>query len=247
MEKKNTLLLTVIAVATLLVAVVGATFAYFGSFTPTVDEKAAVNVQTGTVQASTFITTGGTLSLNVPGSAMTKGQEGDLAESVGTKNGSANLVVKLNYPDTATQMTCTYDIMFEYDIAANNNETGAAIYGFDTTPVSDGTEGKEFTYTLTPSTGITVEGAYVSSESQAKSFSIFSSAKKGNPVVVAKGSITATGTTEGKAVTQNLLADVKFYNFPTIDQSALAGKTFSGSFYVDQSTLKCSTAAKSGS
>ena len=32
MEKKNTLLLTVIAVATLLVAVVGATFAYFGSF-----------------------------------------------------------------------------------------------------------------------------------------------------------------------------------------------------------------------
>ena len=31
MEKRNTLLLTVIAVATLLVAVVGATFAYFAS------------------------------------------------------------------------------------------------------------------------------------------------------------------------------------------------------------------------
>lgn len=31
MEKKNTLLLTVIAIATLLVAVVGATFAYFAT------------------------------------------------------------------------------------------------------------------------------------------------------------------------------------------------------------------------
>ena len=72
MEKKNTLLLTVIAVATLLVAVVGATFAYFGSFTATVNDKANVSVTTGNVQASTFITTGGALSLNVPCSVITK-------------------------------------------------------------------------------------------------------------------------------------------------------------------------------
>ena len=43
MEKKNTLLLTVIAVATLLVAVVGATFAYFGSFTANANANAAIN------------------------------------------------------------------------------------------------------------------------------------------------------------------------------------------------------------
>ena len=54
MEKKNTLLLTVIAVATLLVAVVGATFAYFGSFNTTVENKAAVNVTTGASKSSAF-------------------------------------------------------------------------------------------------------------------------------------------------------------------------------------------------
>ena len=239
MEKKNTLLLTVIAVATLLVAVVGATFAYFGSFQATVNDKAAVNVHTGTVEASTFITTGGTLSLNVPGSDMIKGTGVATEVGIGNKTGSANLVVKLNYPDTATQMTCTYDIMFEYD-------SGSAVYGDSTTPVTANTENKEFTYTLTPSTGITVESTY-DTTSEAKSFSLFSSAVNRSPVLVAKGSITATGTTEGTAVTQNLLADVKFYNFPTIDQSTLADKDFKGSFYVKEDSVNCSTAAVSGS
>ena len=237
MEKKNTLLLTVIAVATLLVAVVGATFAYFGSFTATVNDKAAVNVTTGTVAASTFITTGGELILDVPGSDMIKGTGG--ATEVGNKTGSANLVVKLNYPDTTTQMTCTYDIMFEYDSAT----TG--IYGAGETPVTANTENKEFTYTLTPSEGITVEGAYAATAE--KDFSIFSTATTGSAKKVASGTITATGTNPESAVTQNLLADVKFYNFPTIDQSALAGKTFKGSFYVKEDSVKCSTAAKSGS
>lgn len=239
MEKKNTLLLTVIAVATLLVAVVGATFAYFGSFQATVDGKAAVNVTTGNVQASTFITTGGTLSLNVPGSDMIRGTGGATEVGSGNKTGNANLVVKLNYPDTATQMTCTYDIMFEYD-------KDSAIYGVEPTPVTADITGNEFSYKLTPSEGITVEGAYVATSE--KAFSVFSTAVNGSAKLVAKGSITATGTTkETGPVTQSLSADVKFYNFPTIDQSALAGKTFSGSFYVKQDSVKCSTAAKSGS
>ena len=46
MEKKNSLFLTIVAVAVLLAAVVGATFAYFGSFTTTVTNRAAVNVTT---------------------------------------------------------------------------------------------------------------------------------------------------------------------------------------------------------
>lgn len=247
MEKKNTLLLTVIAVATLLVAVVGATFAYFGSFQATVNDKAAVNVHTGTVEASTFITTGGTLSLNVPGNVMIKG-ENPAAVPVGTKTDSANLVVKLNYPDKATQMTCTYDVYFAYD-------ESSPVYGIAPTPVTNGTESKEFTYTLTPSEGITVESTYATT-SGAKSFSLFAPVPTEQeptpaavPVKVAHGSITATGTTTSPdtAATQNLLADVNFYNFPTIDQSALASKDFKGSFYVKEDSVKCSTAAVSGS
>ena len=45
MDKKNTLLLTVIAIATLLVAVVGATFAYFSAQTGT-EKRADINVTT---------------------------------------------------------------------------------------------------------------------------------------------------------------------------------------------------------
>ena len=61
MDKKNTMLLTVIAVATLLVAVVGATFAYFsvtvgGSSTTTpvtggTDKLATLTYKTGTANA----------------------------------------------------------------------------------------------------------------------------------------------------------------------------------------------------
>lgn len=53
MDKKNTLLLTVIAVATLLVAVVGATFAYFTAQGGAAADT-AVNVTTGTADSSSF-------------------------------------------------------------------------------------------------------------------------------------------------------------------------------------------------
>ena len=60
MEKKNMVLLTVIAVATLLVAVVGATFAYFtasitNNYTGT-EENGKTNVQAGSVAGTTVVT-----------------------------------------------------------------------------------------------------------------------------------------------------------------------------------------------
>ena len=55
MDKKNTLLLTVIAIATLLVAVVGATFAYFSAQTGE-GQNANINVKTSTTDTLTFDT-----------------------------------------------------------------------------------------------------------------------------------------------------------------------------------------------
>ena len=52
-NKKNTILLTVIAVATLLVAVVGATFAYFSAAGGT-GTTGNVTVSTGTAASSEF-------------------------------------------------------------------------------------------------------------------------------------------------------------------------------------------------
>ena len=225
MEKKNTLLLTVIAVATLLVAVVGATFAYFGSFTTTVDSRAGVNVTTGASKSSQFVTTAASLKLNVAGSEMLKGT-GD-ASSVGTLDGdNATLTVTLTADDPNTTTTCTYDIYFNYSSTAK--------YGAGETPVTEGTNNKEFTYTLAPSEGITVDEAYVATVET--DFSVFKDVTDGK---VASGSISAKNT----STVQTLTANVKFYNFPTIDQSKLAEKTFAGEFYVKADTVVCGTEA----
>ena len=225
MEKKNTLLLTVIAVATLLVAVVGATFAYFGSFTTTVNNQAGVNVTTEAAKSSAFLTEAAQLKLDVAGAEMLKG-DGPAAE-VGTYEGDkATLTVKLNATDPATKTTCAYDIFYKYD-------DGSAVYGAKETPVTTGTEGKEFTYTLTPSAGITVETASVATEE--KDFSVFKEATA--EVKVAHGSIEVTN---GDA-SQTLDVNVKFYNFPTIDQTKLSKKSFAGKFYVKQESVKCGT------
>ena len=57
MEKRNTLLLTVIAVATLLVAVVGATFAYFASSSDTAN---TLDLDVTTVKSTASLTAGAT-------------------------------------------------------------------------------------------------------------------------------------------------------------------------------------------
>lgn len=63
MDKKNTMLLTVIAVATLLVAVVGATFAYFSL---TVDQKSnTASIKAGTSKLPTITINGSTATLNL--------------------------------------------------------------------------------------------------------------------------------------------------------------------------------------
>lgn len=76
MEKKNTILLTVIAVATLLVAVVGATFAYFTAQGGTTSQ-ANVTVSTGTAGSSSL----GTFSaINIYADATTFSKENALKE-----------------------------------------------------------------------------------------------------------------------------------------------------------------------
>ena len=228
MEKKNTLLLTVIAVATLLVAVVGATFAYFGSFTTTVDEKAAVNVHTEAAKSSTFTTSAASLKLNVAGSQMLKGTGS--ATAVGNYTGdNANLTVTLTADDETTTTTCTYDVYFVYD-------EGSAVYGSVATPVTADTDNKEFTYTLkSDAATLVVDPTYIAETE--KDFSVFKTAT--TAVKVASGTIAAKNTT----TTQTLTAKVMFYNFPTIDQTALADKTFGGKFYVEQSSVVCGTTA----
>ena len=78
MERKNTVLLTVIAVATLLVAVIGATFAYFTA-TAGGSGTTPVSVQTSSSGSSTFTSTSLTkASSELPSTIIFKYFMGDL-------------------------------------------------------------------------------------------------------------------------------------------------------------------------
>jgi len=126
MEKRNTLLLTVIAVATLLVAVVGATFAYFAS-TPSTGNGLALNATTQAASAA-FTATAGTLTLEITADEMLRGSataaEGDnlLADAATTATDAkynpddrnAPLVVTFTSAADGTPMSCTYDIVYTW-------------------------------------------------------------------------------------------------------------------------------------
>lgn len=102
MEKKNTVLLTVIAVATLLVAVVGATFAYFTATTAGTGTGTATTNTTTTVGsvALDLVTTTNTGDIKYPGGMMVNG-----ASVTATVTGAGTF-------------SATYDINYEVDATA---------------------------------------------------------------------------------------------------------------------------------
>ena len=138
MERKNTLLLTVIAIATLLVAVVGATFAYFA--TQVNQTENGLNVLANTEAASgIFLATGSDLNLTVKGDAMQQSQSSE-STAVLSNSANTNLVVTYGAASSGNALSCTYDIVFKW------TGTDQYLYGTSTPP----TEGwlpfnKEFT------------------------------------------------------------------------------------------------------
>ena len=109
-NKKNTILLTVIAVATLLVAVVGATFAYFTAQGGDAVSK-QVNVITGTAGNSSFAIDG---AINIYADATT------FAQGKGNATGSSNGTVSFTAPGTAGGQTPdAADLQFCYSVSLN--------------------------------------------------------------------------------------------------------------------------------
>ena len=98
MDKKNTMLLTVIAVATLLVAVVGATFAYF-SVTVKGDESTSTSVTGSTSEAPgtvTFATANANLSLKVSAADMAKTNQGKKYYAIAGQTGRGESEIPVN-------------------------------------------------------------------------------------------------------------------------------------------------------
>lgn len=113
MERKNTILLTVIAIATLLVAVVGATFAYF---TATITDNRNTDPDAGKTKISAGQVANSTIVANVEGAA------GKFtAENVypGHKEVAALQVTARGAANSKTTVDFTYDVTTN-DLGASN-------------------------------------------------------------------------------------------------------------------------------
>ena len=108
-NRKNTILLTVIAVATLLVAVVGATFAYFTAQGGTTAQT-PVNVTTAQTSNGSF-STSGAITINA--------NQENFGQDAGDQVGSATGTVAYTASSTAASDFC-YTVTL--DITANNFE-----------------------------------------------------------------------------------------------------------------------------
>lgn len=107
MERKNTILLTVIAVATLLVAVVGATFAFFAV---QADSDATVEIETTTAKAADYFnaTGSGVLTLNVTNDKMLQADSSDSVAAITDTDDSMTVTVKAG----SNTLNCSYKITY---------------------------------------------------------------------------------------------------------------------------------------
>ena len=124
MDKKNTMLLTVIAVATLLVAVVGATFAYFTA-SNTASGSTTATVKTEAVGAVTVANAESALYLNLVASQMAQNTAGTSywATTVEADKFSATQVdaVIARMEANGGVGTTVYDCGFDLNVAKNSD------------------------------------------------------------------------------------------------------------------------------
>ena len=218
---RNTKIFSLVASVLLLSLFIGASFAYFGSFNQNVTSKVKVNVTIDVGAEGTFVSDGADFNLTVPSKNMTQYVESGVA----ARDGSY-LNVTLTSGSDKIRTTCTYDIVFEYD-------SSSSFYGISPTPVTTGAD-KELTLQVL---GIDAKGDFV----EEKNFNYettsgkWSNASKPKRVIISGATISDAST---RGTTQTYGISTKFYNLD-VNQSALAGKTFSGTFYVDESSVVC--------
>ena len=135
MDKKNTMLLTIVAVATLLIAVVGATFAYFSVYSTS---------QLGATTVDATVESVGTVTLSGGGSANLTVTAAQMAQSAAPKTYSLDTVNVASATLTGAGDNETYYCRFSLNVAnASTMESEAKDGGLDITvangvTISDG-------------------------------------------------------------------------------------------------------------
>ena len=222
MEKNNNIkIMGVFASALLLVIIVTASFAYFGSFNVNLNNNVAVNVNAYSPGDAVFTSNATQLNLQVPAANMSQTVADN---SIAAASNTAILSVNLTgAADLLT--TCTYDIVYEY-------ESGSYIYGGTGTNHVSKNGDKEITLQVTNVNG-------TNNFASEKNFVYDSSWSGLKRTLVSGATISSTGT----LTSQNISITGKYYNL-TISQSSLEGKTFTGKIYVTNHS--CSTSELPG-
>ena len=126
MEKNNKVkIMGLFASILLLVIVMTASYAYFGSFNVNLNNNVAVNINAVSPGDATFISNATQLNLQVPAANMSQTASNNGVAALNTAVLTVNLT---GASDLLT--TCTYDIVYEYDAGSN-------VYGYGDTPVTD--------------------------------------------------------------------------------------------------------------
>ena len=216
MEKNNNIkIMGVFASVLLLVIIVTASFAYFGSFNVNLNNNVAVNVNAYSPGDAVFTSNATQLNLQVPAANMSQLLNGTLAAE-----NTATLSVNLTGAE-GLLTTCTYDIVYEYD-------SGSYIYGGTGTNHVSKNGDKEITLQVTNVNG-------TNNFASEKNFDYDSNWTNNKRTLVSKASISSTGS----LTTQNINITGKFYNL-NVSQESIGGKAFTGKIYVTNNSCETS-------
>ena len=240
MENKSTIFLTVVAVATLLVMVAGATFAFFASVKDT-NMNATADYNMPSKAASFTASADKNISItlnNFEQGAFSNGQ------NLYYTADEANLNVKLLAAEEGKDSVCKYDVIFtwtsepqDYIEASNDSQSK---YYIKTATIS----GKEFTIEAEATTK-NADGEenviFTAPEKNIDEFELFSKTLSNGKtedyfVLVDDAMIASSSTTIETEVDWHVIA--RFYNINK-DQAYLSGHNYSGIVTVDYSSINC--------
>lgn len=229
MDKKNTMLLTVIAVATLLVAVVGATFAYFAiGATAENNAKTTITGSTENAQVGTVALTGNNdINMALTAEDMSLANKGHTFYAKGDGTAVIDSEQKLTI-GTATltggSSGVVYKCIAKYTITYDDTDLGAITW-------SDGTSDQEAlgddgaVLKLSAKDGSTID---IPADLQTIKLKDLASNK------TKSGNITFTITGNGSSVTSELQASLAIANSEKEQQGRLANKKFTITFETDE-------------
>ena len=207
----------VFASVLLLVIVITASFAYFGSFNVSLNNNVAVNVNSVSPGDATFTSNATQLNLQVPAVNMSQTQS---SNTVAALENTATLSVSLTSGSEEVETTCTFDIYYEY--------TGSNYYGVSPNTKTSGVT-KEITMTVNAPSGTSNFSTETNFDYNTSNGWVTENSKR-KVKLVENASITNSGTI---ATVQEYTFIGRYYNLD-VSQEQLANKSFTGIIYVSK-------------